>query len=93
MRNLTISKQIKCEFTPEDWALLTFTFDDAELRPIAQDLNESLEVLFNGGSDKNFVREMMHKELHRYVKYGAFDTEPRMFLEYVLNHLYGGNNA
>lgn len=89
MRNLIIKKQIKCEFTPNQWELLTNTFDDKELRYVTNDLNESLEILYNGGSDKFTTHSTMLDEMKRYKKYGAYDSEPINFLETILNEIYG----
>jgi|688.fasta_scaffold44857_9 hypothetical protein len=89
MRNLTITKKIKCEFTPNQWELLTNKFDDSELRHVVNDLNEGLEVLFNSGESKAFTLGVMMGELKKFKQYGAYDSEPMYFLERVVNEIYG----
>lgn len=89
MRNLTIKKHIKCEFTPNQWELYTTKYDDAELRIVTSDLNESLEILFNSGESKRFALDTMLAELKKNKKYGAYDSEPVYFLQSVLDEIYG----
>lgn len=89
MRNLTIRKHIKCEFTPNQWELYTHAFDEETLRAVALDLNESLEVLFNSGESKRFTLDTMLGELKKNKKYGACDSESIYFLQSVLDEIYG----
>jgi hypothetical protein len=88
MRNLTVKKTVKCEFTPSQWELYVTSFDEAELKPVADDLNRSLEILLNGDYERSFVYQQMEEELRRHSKYGAYDSEPIRFMERVLNHVW-----
>lgn len=89
MLNLTVKKTVKCEFTPEQWELYVTSFDEAELKPVVDDLNRSLEILLNGDYERRFVYKQMDEEMKRYREYGAYDSEPMRFLESVLNHVWG----
>ena len=88
VKNLSITKIIKCNFSADQWELFTHSFDKDEIDLIAIDLNRLLEHTVNIGSGKDKVYEHMHKLMSKYSKYGAYDSEPLRFLERVLREVY-----
>lgn len=91
MHNLTIETKriVKCNFSADQWGLLTFSFPRDEIEAVADRLNEYLASYVNDGSyDKKTVLNGMHKFMSDRSKYGAMDSEPRMFLDCVLDEIY-----
>jgi uncharacterized Fe-S radical SAM superfamily protein PflX len=89
MRNLTVTKQIKVNFTAEQWDLYTH---DRDCNNAANDLNLALELAFNEGLTKSEVYDRVCKVMRANASYGACDSEPLYFLEKALNELYYNPN-
>ena len=77
--------QIKCTFTQDDWRLI----DKEGIESVVLDLNFQLETFVNAGYSKNDVRKLMHQDMATYTGYGTCDSEPRAFLEVVLDEIFG----
>ena len=88
VRNLSVTKFIKCNFDAEQWDLYTHSFDEQEISLIAMDLNRLLEHKVNTGCDKGNTYNDMFALMKKYSKYGALDSEPLWFLEKVLEEVY-----
>jgi hypothetical protein len=85
MRNLTVTKQIKVNFTAEQWDLFTHEKDCTNA---ANDLNLALELAFNEGLTKSEVFDRVYKVMKANAEYGAADSEPIYLLEKALNELF-----
>ena len=85
MRNLTVTKQIKVNFTAEQWDLYTHAKD---CTVAASELNRALESSFNRGATRTEVYNDVYEVMKRNSSYGAGDSEPIYFVEDVLNELY-----
>ena len=85
MRNLTVTKQIKVNFTAEQWDLYTHAKDCTN---VANDLNLALELAFNEGLTKSEVYDRVCKVMKVNSEYGAGDSEPLYLLEKTLDELY-----
>ena len=89
MRNLTVTKQIKVSFSPEQWELYTYETDCSNA---ARELNRALELSFNEGADRREVYKKVSEAMERNAQYGTCDSEPIYFLESVLEELYHDPN-
>lgn len=89
MRNLTVTKQIKVNFTAEQWDLYTY---DRDCTNAANDLNLALELAFNEGLTKSEVYDRVCKVMKSNAEYGAADSEPLYLLEKALDELYYNPN-
>lgn len=80
--------QIHVEFSAEDWDLYS---DESHLYAsvIAGGLNRQLEEYVNRGEARSEVTRLMHSLMHAMREEGAYDTEPRAFLERILDQIYG----
>lgn len=92
MNRLTIKSnpQITCTFNRDDWQLV----DKEGVESVVLDLNFQLETFVNAGYSKNDVRKLMHEDMVTYtgitnIDYGTCDSEPRAFLEVVLDEIFG----
>lgn len=85
MRNLTVTKRIKVNFTAEQWDLYTHERDCTNA---VRDLNFTLERYFNEGLPKSEVYDKVYEAMKRNSAYGACDSEPIYFLDRVLKELY-----
>ena len=85
MNNLNKSVKIDPQFTAEEWQLYTAT---RKCKKVANSLNKSLRTLVNNGCTKIHVHDSMITIMHLYSEYGATDTEPRWFLNAVLDQVY-----
>lgn len=90
MHNMKIEKKVVADinFSASQWGLLTFTFDRDIIEGVADQLNRALEDWVNNGYGLKETREGMYELLEQNSKYGAFDTEPRSFLEAVLEEIF-----
>ncbi len=90
MNNLTIviKKDITCNFSADQWGLLTATFPRDEIEDVANRLNNQLNEYVNDEYTVTEVRNGMHHYMLNCKNYGAYDTEPRNFLEQVLEEIY-----
>jgi hypothetical protein len=90
MHNLTIviKKDITCNFSADQWGLYTNSFPRDEIEDVANKLNSQLNDYVNEEYTMTEVRDGMFNYLAKWTRYGAFDTEPRLFLETVLGEIY-----
>ena len=90
MHNLTIETKriVKCDFSADQWGLYTYTFPREEIENIATTLNNNIEEWVNNNFSKEATRRGMYKLMAELSKYGAYDTEPRGFLDMVLEEIY-----
>lgn len=90
MHNLTIviKKDITCNFSADQWGLYTDTFPRDEIEEVANRLNNKLNEYANNDYSMKETRDGMFNYLAQWTRYGAFDTEPRMFLETALGEIY-----
>lgn len=90
MINLNIKHkvQISANFSADQWALYTSTIEKEEIDLCANHFNRWLEHYVNAGFGRREVEEKMHKIMSEFKNYGAFDSEPRGFLEVVLDKIY-----
>lgn len=89
MRNLVIRKHFECNFTPDQWELLTNSFDRTVMDKVANELNKCLQYVANDPNmRRSLAEEFMFEEMKKLSKYGAYDSEPRWFLSTVLDEIY-----
>lgn len=90
MHNLTIviKKDITCNFSADQWGLLTNSFPRDEIEEVASRLNNQLNDYVNNDYTMTEVRNGMHHFMLNYKNYGAYDSEVRGFLETVLGEIY-----
>lgn len=90
MHNLTIviKKDITCNFSADQWGLYTNTFPRDEIEDVANRLNSQLNDYVNSDYTRTETREGMYNFLSKWTCYGAYDTEPRAFLDAVLEEIY-----
>jgi hypothetical protein len=90
MHNLTIviKKDVTCNFSADQWGLLTNAFPRDEIEEVANKLNSQLNDYVNNDYTMKETRDFMFNYLAQWSRYGAYDTEPRMFLEQVLTEIY-----
>lgn len=90
MHNLTIviKKDITCNFSADQWGLYTNTFPRDEIEDVANRLNSQLNDYVNNDYTRTETREGMYNFLSKWSQYGAYDTEPRLFLDKVLEEIY-----
>ena len=88
MNGLIVTRivRVKVSFTAEQWQLYTASMPCGSA---ATTLNIELNQYVNNGFTRAEVRTRMHVEMSRLRKTGAFDTEPRAFLETVLDEIFG----
>jgi len=83
-----IKKDITCNFSADQWGLYTATFLRDEIEEIADALNNALQDYVNNDYTKTETLNGMHHVMLTYKNYGAYDTEPRTFLDKVLEEIY-----
>lgn len=90
MHNLTIviKKDVTCNFSADQWGLFTNSFPRDEIEGVANKLNDQLNDYVNNDYSMKETRDGMFNYLAQWTRYGAFDTEPRLFLEQVLGEIY-----
>ncbi len=90
MNNLTIETKrvVTANFSAAEWGLLTVCFPRDEIEGVADRLNNQLNEYVNEGYTMTEVRDGMHHLMLNCKNYGAYDTEPRNFLEQVLEEIY-----
>ena len=90
MHNLTIviKKDITCNFSADQWGLLTNTFPRDEIEEVANKLNNQLNEYVNNDYTMKETRDFMFNYLSQWTRYGAFDSEVRGFLDVVLEEIY-----
>ena len=87
MHRLSVARTatITSKFTREDWEI----FDMPGVDRVVADLNYQLQYYTGLGFTKEQVRKYMHQDMWEYRDFGAADTEPRVFLEDVLDEIFG----
>jgi hypothetical protein len=90
VHNLTIEtkRAVTCNFSADQWGLLTYSFPRDEIEEVANRLNNQLNEYVNEEYTMTEVRDGMHHYMLNCKNYGAYDTEPREFLECVLTEIY-----
>ena len=90
MHNLTIQTKriVTANFSADQWGLYTATFERDEIENIANVLNNVLQDYVNNDYTKTETITGMHNVMLKNKNYGAYDTEPREFLECVLEEIY-----
>jgi|694.fasta_scaffold00037_5 hypothetical protein len=90
MHNLTIviKKDITCNFSADQWGLLTNSFPRDEIEEVANKLNSQLNDYVNNDYSKKDTHDGMFNYLSQWTRYGAFDSEVRGFLDVVLEEIY-----
>lgn len=86
MSKLNMSARIQPVFTGDDWGLYTASMDCSEA---VNALNFALMFSVNIGGDREQVREHVDATMRQYDSFGSSDTEPRAFLEDVLDEIFG----
>ena len=82
MKNVTISKRITLDLSPEDWELYT---NMKGVNGASKFLNLNItDCLNNAKSKEEALTSSMHF-LERMSDYGANDTEPRYVLRRIVN--------
>lgn len=91
MRGLdkTVKTTINAHFDNSQWEL----YDDPKTDEAVAEINEQLNFLVNSGFDRNTVDRRMHDFLNKFKDLGALDTEPRAFLRYVLDEIFGASTG
>lgn len=79
--------KIRADFKADDWQLYDSAGPTANV--IAHGLNQTLEEYVNRGETRAEVTRFMHSQMHHHAEFGANDTEPRAFLERVLDQIFG----
>lgn len=85
MNRLNKSVQINPTFSWTDWELYEGPFSSST----ARSLNQHLMDLVNSGNDRRETEDAMHDLMLKLSKSGAYDTEPRDFLERILTEIFG----
>ena len=65
---------------------------DLEIEKTADYLNENLQEYINDDYTIEATRMGMHNFMKELSKYGAYDTEPRGFLDMVLEEIYNAKD-
>ena len=90
MHNLTIETKriVKCDFSADQWGLLTLSFPRDEIEKVATNLNNNIEEWVNNNFSKEATRTGMYNLMAELSKYGAYDSEVRDFLDMVIEEIY-----
>ena len=90
MHNLTIvtKRVVTCNFSADQWGLLTNSFPRDEIEKIADSLNNAVQDFVNNDYTKKETLDGMYRVMEIYSNYGAFDSEVRGFLDMVLDEIY-----
>lgn len=91
MHNLTIiqpKRVVTCNFSADQWGLLTSVFPRDRIEKVATFLNNRLNDYANEEYTKAETMAGMHDVMYNNKEFGAFDTEPRAFLDMVLDEIY-----
>lgn len=92
MQGLTVSVQISAHFTADQWELYTASHPEDVMATVAEELNTALSDAVNLGLGRRAVEGRVHSVMIKNAKYGAADSEPIGFLQYVLDKVYGVDN-
>lgn len=82
MKNVTISKRISIDLTPEQWELF---YDKQGVNGASKFLNLNITDCLNNAKSKEEAWASATKFLERMSDYGANDTEPRYVLRRIVN--------
>ena len=82
MKNVTISKRITLDLSPEDWELYT---NMTGVNGASKFLNLNITDCINNAKSKNEAWASSMHFLERMSDYGAMDTEPRYVLRRIVN--------
>ena len=91
MHNLEIiegKRTIHADFSADQWGLYTNSISRNVIEAVATRFNDHLNEYVNGGYTKAQTLEGMHDIMSTYREFGAYDTEPRAFLDVVLEEIY-----
>ena len=84
VQGLNKTVEINPTFTWQQWEL----YDTPDSERIAIELNFMLALMFNAGASRRSIEAKMSERMASYSQFGANDTEPRVFLNRILNHLF-----
>lgn len=79
VRSVTVS-----DYDADDWCL----YDTSRSEAVAYALNNAFSRIASE-SDRDETKELMLKVMESYAEYGAADSEPRWFLDYLLGRVFG----
>jgi hypothetical protein len=79
VRNVSVSG-----YMAKDWCL----YDMDKSEAVASALNNSFSQIASK-SDRDETKDQMLKMMESYAKWGAADSEPRWFLNYLLGRVFG----
>jgi hypothetical protein len=84
IENLERRCRYTCNFTVDQWDL----YQKEGSVQVAGILNTKLAHYLNSGAPRDEVLTRMDALMENWRSYGAWDTEPRAFLNLVLDHCY-----
>ncbi len=86
MKNLTITRKVKCELTADQWQLFTGMSGAAAA---AKALNAVVEKACNAeGATYKSAWEAIDKVQVKYADFGAGDSEPNWVVEHILAQVF-----
>jgi len=71
-------------YTAQDWCL----YDMSKSESVASALGNAFSRIASE-SDRDETKERMLEVMESYAEYGAADSEPRWFLDYLLGRVFG----
>lgn len=80
MKNVTFSKKITLELTPDEWAM----YDITGAERAARELNRHVAAAINGADTLAVANSRVRELLHSYSKYGVDDTEGHVVADKLL---------
>ena len=86
MKRLNMTVNVDPTFTADDWQLYTSNEGSAEA---AVELNTALKEAVAKYTERCDVEDAMHTAMGKLRNFGASDSEPRWFLQDILDKLYG----
>ena len=86
MKNVTISRHISLDLSPEDWELYT---NMKGINGASKFLNLNIADCINHAKSREEALVVSLHFLERMSDYGAMDTEPRYVLQKIINLFFG----
>lgn len=85
MGSVSVVRVVKVDgYTAQDWGL--YDRDDAE--NLARGLNNAFSSIASE-NDRDETKRLMLQTMGEFAEYGAADSEPRWFLDYLLGRVFG----
>jgi hypothetical protein len=85
MKGLTAHTHYTITFSPVQWDLYTSM---EGVNDVAADLNVTLQKSLNAGFSRDIVESHMQRVMRQHDSFGANDTEPHAFLQFVLDKAF-----